>query len=208
MLQRTLDRIFSEGSKEAPSGSMSFTIADPLQEGCPLVGCSSGFRSLCGYELHEILGRNCRFLVDPVPPELVDDDVRLRARSFCELAAQPRKRDKLEERPEELLCVQVNARKCGALFRNMFYLRVVSIGDRPYVVGLQAELQSEKEAADIDVWQDSFDRLLANMAEVERILGGPFWCEYNGLRWSPQDLKPNKAPSVASSLENLYLEKL
>eukprot|EP00409_Alexandrium_fundyense_P000949 CAMPEP_0185904924 /NCGR_PEP_ID=MMETSP0196C-20130402/4200_1 /TAXON_ID=2932 /ORGANISM="Alexandrium fundyense, Strain CCMP1719" /LENGTH=48 /DNA_ID= /DNA_START= /DNA_END= /DNA_ORIENTATION= len=33
--------------------------------------------------MKEIVGRNCRFLVDPVPPDLVDTVMRRRAKDFC-----------------------------------------------------------------------------------------------------------------------------
>lgn len=206
MLQRTVDRIFSEGEKDAAASglSFSFTIADPLQEGCPLVGCSSGFRSLTGYELCEIIGRNCRFLVDPVPSEQIDQSVRQRAKSFCEMAAK--RFDQEDEKvpsTEELICVQTNAHKSGALFRNMFYLHVMSLGERPYIIGLQAKLEGEKETDYLEVCQASFARLMENMAEVERILAGPFWSEYNGLRWQPQARSAGRRPSK-NSLEHLY----
>uniref|UniRef100_A0A061S5M9 non-specific serine/threonine protein kinase n=1 Tax=Tetraselmis sp. GSL018 TaxID=582737 RepID=A0A061S5M9_9CHLO len=40
----------------------TFIVSDPLQPDCPITYASQGFLELTGYELHEVLGRNCRFL--------------------------------------------------------------------------------------------------------------------------------------------------
>ena len=42
---------------------LSVTVADPLQQDCPLIACSNGFTELTGYSVTEIVGRNCRFLL-------------------------------------------------------------------------------------------------------------------------------------------------
>jgi hypothetical protein len=65
-LQESVDEHFSKDSAALLGLDYSFTIADPQLEGCPLVGCSTGFTKLVGYEMSDIVGRNCRFLVDPV----------------------------------------------------------------------------------------------------------------------------------------------
>merc|ERR1712151_1076300 len=74
-LQEAVDRIFAKNTKLAKC-EFSLTIADPMLDGCPLIGCSTGFGKLCGYDMHEIVGRNCRFLIDPVPKDLVDQKLR------------------------------------------------------------------------------------------------------------------------------------
>ena len=42
-----------------------FCISDPSLPDSPIVYCSQGFCDLTGYELAEVLGRNCRFLQGP-----------------------------------------------------------------------------------------------------------------------------------------------
>ncbi|CAK9109023.1 Phototropin-2 (Non-phototropic hypocotyl protein 1B) (OsNPH1B) [Durusdinium trenchii] len=113
--------------------TFSFTIADPRMSGCPLIGCSTGFGTLCGYTMDDIVGRNCRFLVDPVPRDKVDWKMRRHAKDFCEavrVGKQFRIPDKEREEwmpigraGDELFCYQVNARKDGSLFNNMFYMK-------------------------------------------------------------------------------------
>merc|ERR1719454_31572 len=86
-LQFAIDSIFAEGTDHIGNCQFSVTIADPILKDCPLVGCSTGFTRLCGYEMDEIVGRNCRFLVDPVPEQYRDDVTRRRTREFIQSRA-------------------------------------------------------------------------------------------------------------------------
>ncbi|OAX33139.1 hypothetical protein K503DRAFT_550172 [Rhizopogon vinicolor AM-OR11-026] len=45
--------------------SCSFTVADVRRHDCPIIYASPSFYHLTGYEEHEVLGRNCRFLQLP-----------------------------------------------------------------------------------------------------------------------------------------------
>merc|ERR1719454_829986 len=66
----------------------SVTVADPKQADFPLVACSSGFSDLTGYNLQEIVGRNCRFLLNGVPESCINEQTRFRSRDFCSAARQ------------------------------------------------------------------------------------------------------------------------
>jgi len=50
--------------------TFSFTIADPRISGCPLIGCSSGFGTLCSSDIRS-RGRNCT-IGGPVPTIVVN----------------------------------------------------------------------------------------------------------------------------------------
>lgn len=154
-LQLAVDELFGDGQAELLGLEYSFSIADPLMDGCPLVGCSSGFTQLVGYGLEEIVGRNCRFLIDPVPKELRCQKNRNHARDYCNAIAvgqdyfvpEEEREDWMPKgRPgDELLCFQRNARKSGELFWNLFYMKTFDLGTaidelRPYIVALQSEL--------------------------------------------------------------------
>jgi len=182
VLQEAVNRIFS---KEAGIDGLefSFTIADPIMEGCPLIGCSTGFGTLCGYQMHEIVGRNCRFLVEPVPADLQNDKVRRISREFCaaikdgidyKVPDEDREPWMPPDRHSDdgVFCVQTNSRKDGTLFKNMFYMKRIDIGDHPYIVGLQSELPQEDFA---EAANKSCRLLDANMWEVERTLGKFYW---------------------------------
>jgi len=134
----------------------------------------------------EIVGRNCRFLVDPVPAEEVDHAMRQRCREFCAVAKEggeyrvpPDALDPWlpEDRPpNELFAVQRNARKDGTLFNNMFHMRIFGLGDfddeSPYIIALQSELPGGK--ADLAHLCQHLKQLDHNMTKVERILAKYF----------------------------------
>jgi hypothetical protein len=181
-------------TEEFSSLDFSVTIADPSQPDCPLVGCSVGFTSLTGYKVSEIVGRNCRFLLNGVPDGLIDDDTRRRCRAFsisCSEGAMymdptgdvPHGQDVMKPWTElpigELISVQTNARKSGELFRNMFYLKQVELDGNLFILGLQAGLPEEFEEKDLaeieEVCQGAFVRLDNNMAEIEQLLASQFW---------------------------------
>ncbi|KAF2760706.1 hypothetical protein EJ05DRAFT_473331 [Pseudovirgaria hyperparasitica] len=61
--------------------SCAFVVCDAEQDDNPIVYCSDNFERLTGYNKHEILGRNCRFLQSPdgrvepgIKRKYVDDD--------------------------------------------------------------------------------------------------------------------------------------
>lgn len=189
-LQESVDRIFGTAGKSLLGLTFSFTIADPFLDGCPLVGCSTGFTELCGYGMEEIVGRNCRFLVDPVPSEKIDQNIRRHAKQFCE-AVRTGKEYRIpiaelepwmpEDRPaDELLCMQTNARKDGSLFYNLFYMKIFQIGvdlgeEKPYIVGLQSELQDGKET--LAKLGQNLQNLDENMDKVKGELASYFFVQ-------------------------------
>jgi hypothetical protein len=163
-LQNVVDQYCIE---ELCSLSFSVTIADPQQPDCPLVACSTGFTELTGYTVQEIIGKNCRFLLNGVPPNLIDEGTRMKCRAFCLSCAKgddyidetdslpagtcpwSQDGDAALEKPwvqlpkGELICVQTNARKTCELFRNMFYLKQVECDDTTLILGLQAGIPEE-----------------------------------------------------------------
>merc|ERR1712232_1076599 len=133
----------------------------------------------------------CRFLVDPVPCEYVDESTRHRTRDFILSSQMPQTR-KEPEHPEWLphvsrskgggvWCAQVNARKDGTLFNNMFYLKEVVLDEKTYIVGLQSELPRPSldvdapEPTNYEMYRKACRQLDQNMVEVERILSKMFW---------------------------------
>lgn len=51
--------------KTIQAAQRSFVITDPSLPDNPIIFASNGFLELCGYQLDEVLGRNCRFLQGP-----------------------------------------------------------------------------------------------------------------------------------------------
>jgi len=188
LLQESVDRIFGKNSESLLGLDFSFTIADPFLPDCPLVGCSTGFTKLCGYGLKDIVGHNCRFLVDPVPADMIDQTMRRHTKEFCQAVRKgelwtppsdyPYART---DRPlDELVTMQVNARKDGSLFNNLFYLKVFDISselgeEQPYIVALQSELKEGK--GDLDALANNLAQLDAMMAKVKDELSSKFFVE-------------------------------
>jgi hypothetical protein len=172
----------------------SVTIADPAQPDCPLVACSVGFTKLTGYTVQEIVGRNCRFLLNGVPPNFIDENTRLKCRAFCASLqlSDDSDEDKAGDAEEldaggpgalvrgEICCVQTNAKKSGQLFRNMFYMKQVELDERPYILGLQAGLADDFDTDEQlghleEACGKAFLILNQNMTAIEQVLASKFW---------------------------------
>lgn len=118
--------------------SLSFTISDPSREGNPLVWVNPAFTRLTGYELDEVLGRNCRFLQGP------NTDPAAVSRIRAALA---------EERP--ITEVLLNYRRDGTAFWNQVSMTPVRDGGGRVVnvVGVQSDvtervvIENERRAA-------------------------------------------------------------
>lgn len=189
-LQKVVDSVCID---EVADLGFSVTIADPAQPDCPLVACSTGFTELTGYSVQEIVGRNCRFLLNGVPDNLIDEETRIRCRCFCTTVNQGDeyngvaeklpvgiKKSWIELPKGELICVQTNARKTGELFRNMFYLKQVELDETNFILGLQAGLPEEYDLegsiTELEIGcQLAFSRLEENMSLVEQVLAKQFW---------------------------------
>jgi hypothetical protein len=187
-LQDAVDTIFSKSPEALLGLEFSFTIADVSVDDTPLIGCSIGFTRLVGYDLDEIVGRNCRFLIDPVPGELIDSATRRRSKEFCEAAPDEQPWISPSDYPywptgkpcDEIICVQVNARKDGTLFNNLFLMKVFYLStemgeERPYIVALQSELSEEGD--NLSLIANNIDWLNTKMEDVKNHLSSILFME-------------------------------
>eukprot|EP00798_Chlamydomonas_sp_ICE-L_P013927 gene13927-19857_t len=83
----------------------SFCIADPSIPDCPIVFASDAFLDLTGFQRHEVLGRNCRFLQGP------ETD----ANTIAEI------REAIKDGDEVTVRI-LNYKKCGTPFWNVLTL--------------------------------------------------------------------------------------
>ena len=106
---------------------MPFCLADRTQPDCPLVFANSAFLELTGYAIHEVIGRNCRFLQGP------DTDPH----AVAEIRAA------IEE-PRAIAIDLLNYRKNGSSFWNAMHIAPVFDGDGAprYVFATQWDVSS------------------------------------------------------------------
>lgn len=114
----------------------SVSLADPMQDDCPLVAVSAGFTTLTGYPAEEIIGRNCRFLQEGVPQDMIVRDSQVEARKFVEKCRNFKESDSPGVH-DSCLISQVNATREGELFHNDFLLHYTVLCDHPFIIGLQ-----------------------------------------------------------------------
>nr|AML76590.1 putative LOV domain-containing protein [Akebia trifoliata] len=102
----------------------SFVLTDPHSHDMPIVYASDGFLNLTGYTIHEVLGRNCRFLNGP------DTDDK----AICQI------RESIQN--EQPCSVRIlNYRKDGGSFWNLLHISPVrnATGRIAFYVGVQIE---------------------------------------------------------------------
>mmetsp|Transcript_58348 Transcript_58348/g.130381 ORF Transcript_58348/g.130381 Transcript_58348/m.130381 type:complete len:869 (-) Transcript_58348:114-2720(-) len=170
-LQKQIDQMFGQTATKVGALEFCLTVGDPTLLECPLIGLSLGFSRLTKYEIHEITGRNCRFLIEPVPPQLINNVFRKLCRDYIEairtnsafVVAEEHKQTWMEGRKAHirrvgtffsgvkvrtsdggLFCYQINARKDKQLFRNMFFQHTVELFGKPYILGFQSFVPDPK----------------------------------------------------------------
>jgi len=173
---------------------ISITIADPSVHDTPLIGISPGFTQLTGYSAKEILGRNCRFLIDSVPDHhrtlpSERDKARVFSQTCRAVALRQQQGGDPEPGPENCCCIQLNRRKDDSFFWNMFLMHFCRIDGKPYMVALQHKL------SDVEVWGGD-EALTAQAAELRRRLE---------LALSRLEVEEECDPSKASSADDTRL---
>lgn len=138
------------------------TLADPLHPDCPLVAASTGFAKLTGLPRGAVLGRNCRFLQDGVPPHLLNKTAQAETRAFIDLCGQPGRQPR-----EPAVFTQINKRANGDLFTMHYLLYYASYSGRPFILALQMDAGLLGLEADAAV-ASAHDHLLA---KFERLRG-------------------------------------
>ena len=113
--------------------SLPITVADALAPGQPLVYVNPAFERLTGYQRHEVLGRNCRFLQG-------DDNAQAGLQTLRAAMA------------EGVSCTVVlnNYRKDGARFINELHVAPVRDGQGriTHYIGVQTDITDRSLAAD------------------------------------------------------------
>lgn len=129
-------------------------ITDPSQPDNPIIYCNPAFAQITGYQLTEIIGRNCRFLqgAETDPAALAEIRVAI---------AQKR----------EIKTTLLNYRKNGQPFWNELKISPIFAdnGELIYFVGIQSDITERKQAEAKLLERSQLSELAA---EVSTILGG------------------------------------
>ena len=110
---------------------MAVCLADPRQPDMPIVFANRAFRSLTGYDEHEIVGRNCRFMQGPDTDQAELDKIRAAIRS------------------EDVVLVELlNYRKDGTPFWNALHLGPIyrTDGELAYFFGSRWDVSDVRAA--------------------------------------------------------------
>ncbi len=129
---RTLDDPDYSLVKALQTAEHNFLITDPSLSDNPIVYASQGFLNLTGYELDQVLGRNCRFLQGPRTDQKTVDKIRRG----------------IEEK-EDTTVVLLNYRADGSTFWNQFFIAALRDGDGNVVnyLGVQCKVSKDYAAA-------------------------------------------------------------
>lgn len=131
-------------SNALTSTSRGIVICDATQPSCPIVFANPAFLSITGYELEEVIGRNCSFLQNG------ESDQAALAAIRSAIAAQT-----------EVHVVLRNYRKDGSLFWNDLFLSPLrdETGQVTRFIGVQTDISEQKRAQEQLVFLMTHDEL-------------------------------------------------
>jgi PAS domain S-box-containing protein len=110
---------------------MAVCLCDPRQDDVPIVFANRAFSTLTGYDEHEVIGRNCRFLQGPDTDQREVDKIRAALRGG-----------------DVVLVELLNYRKDGSTFWNALHLGPIynSAGELLYFFGSQWNVSDVRAA--------------------------------------------------------------
>ncbi len=125
---RTLDDPDYSLVKALQTAQQNFVITDPSAPDNPIVYASQGFLNLTGYQLGEVLGRNCRFLQGPDTNPKAVEKIR-----------------KGIEKGEDTTVILLNYRRDGTTFWNQFFIAALRDGNGTIVnfLGVQCMVSDD-----------------------------------------------------------------
>jgi len=107
-------------------------LVDALCSDCPIVGVTAGFRQLTGYEVEHVIGKNCRMMLEGVPPAAISRSARKNIVSYCSTCQV----EEIQAIPQ-ITAMQPNVRRDGSYFVNFFMLGMLQVKQRVFILGVQ-----------------------------------------------------------------------
>lgn len=106
-------------------------LVDTLGRDCPVVGTSPGVERLTGFSAEDLLGFNCRVMLNGVPDYAISRSARKNLADYCRTCRSPD-----ISHIAECTALQANARKDGSVFQNHLTLGRCVLRQRPYILGV------------------------------------------------------------------------
>lgn len=158
--------------------SCAFVVCDVMLNDCPIIYVSDNFQNLTGYNRHEIVGKNCRFLQAP------DGNVEAGSkREFVENHAVLNLKEAIA-RGEEIQQSLINYRKGGKPFLNLLTMIPIpwDSDDIRYFIGFQIDLV---ECPDAISGHNNNGALDVDYAKSD--IGKYIWDPPNQSQWEPEN---------------------
>lgn len=157
--------------------SCAFVVTDMTLNDCPIIYVSDNFQNLTGYNRHEIVGKNCRFLQSP--DGKVDAGTK---REFVANDAVFKLKNAVAE-GKEIQQSLINYRKGGKPFLNLLTMIPIpwDSDENRYCIGFQIDLV---ECPDAISGQESGGGMQVNYRHSD--IGQYFWTLPNSSQWEPE----------------------
>lgn len=176
--------------------SCSFTVSDARHPDHPIVYASDTFSKLTGYESHEILGRNCRFLQAP------DGNVAKNSRRrHTDNSAVSHFRKHMSSK-HECQASLINYRKGGQPFINLVTIVPITwdSDDIAYFVGFQVDLV-EQPGAILEKMRDG--SYMVNYSSTNEMVSRGIAAAGDDAETVAVDTEASKQASMAQELADL-----
>lgn len=174
--------------------SCAFLVCDVTLNDCPIIYVSDNFQNLTGYNRHEIVGQNCRFLQSP--------DGRVEAgskREFVDNDAVFKLKKAFDER-REIQQSLINYRKGGKPFLNLLTMIPIpwETDEIRYYIGFQIDLVECPEAIS---GQETTGAMQVNYRHSD--VGQHIWVPPSTTRWDRGGGRTLDADEVSSLVQLL-----
>ncbi|KAK5653527.1 hypothetical protein OQA88_8786 [Cercophora sp. LCS_1] len=172
--------------------SCAFVVCDMHMNDCPIIYVSENFQNLTGYNRHEILGKNCRFLQAP------DGNVEAGTkREFVAADAVQNLKTALAE-GKEIQQSLINYRKGGKPFLNLLTMIPIpwDTDDVRYFIGFQIDLVERPDA--ISGMEVGGLNINYTRSEMDRYV----WSPPDASAWNPESGQTLGIDDVSTLLQS------
>ncbi|KAK0648757.1 PAS domain-containing protein [Cercophora newfieldiana] len=173
--------------------SCAFVVCDVSINDCPIIYVSDNFQNLTGYNRHEIVGKNCRFLQAP------DGNVEAGSkRDFVENHAVLNLKESIA-RGEEIQQSLINYRKGGKPFLNLLTMIPIpwDTDEIRYFIGFQIDLVECPEAIS---GHEANGAMQVDYARSD--IGQYIWDPPNQSQWEPENGQTLGIDDVSTLLQS------